>query len=50
MIILGIYWIWLGAKGLKAKDSDVWARKMFKFSLIILLVFCGLISVDAWLP
>lgn len=50
MIALGAYWIWLGTKGLRAKDSDAWARKMFKFSLIILLVFCGLISVDAWLP
>jgi protoheme IX farnesyltransferase len=50
MGLLGAYWIWLGAKGLSARDSDAWARKMFKFSLIILLVFCGLISVDAWLP
>ena len=50
MAVLGVYWILLGAKGLRARDSDAWARKMFKFSLIILLVFCGLISVDAWLP
>jgi protoheme IX farnesyltransferase len=50
MGILGLYWIWLGLKGLSAKDSDAWARKMFRFSLIILLVFCGIISVDAWLP
>ena len=50
MGILGIYWIWLGLKGLNVADSDAWARKMFRFSLIILLVFCGLISVDALLP
>ena len=50
MIALGAYWIWLGIKGLQAKDSDAWARKMFRFSLIILLVFCALISVDALLP
>jgi heme o synthase len=50
MIILGIYWIQLGVRGLKTDNSDAWARKMFRFSLIILLVFCGLISVDAWLP
>jgi len=50
MVVLGVYWIWLGLKGLSARDSDAWARKMFRFSLIILLVFCGLISVDAWLP
>lgn len=50
MGVLGAYWIGLGLKGLSAKDSDAWARKMFRFSLIILLVFCGIISVDAWLP
>jgi protoheme IX farnesyltransferase len=50
MAVLGAYWLWLGIKGLSAADSDAWARKMFRFSLIILLVFCALISVDAWLP
>lgn len=50
MAVLGLYWIWLGYQGLLAKDSDAWARKMFKFSLIILLVFCALISLDSWLP
>jgi len=50
MAVLGAYWVWLGAKGLAAKNSDAWARKMFRFSLIILLVFCALISVDALLP
>lgn len=50
MTALGLYWLWLGAKGFRTSDDDQWARKMFKFSLIVLLVFCGLISVDAWLP
>ncbi len=50
MTLLGAYWIWLGAVGLQAKDSEKWARKMFRFSLIILLVFCFLISVEALLP
>ncbi|MEP6710521.1 MAG: heme o synthase [Candidatus Saccharibacteria bacterium] len=52
MAIAGVYWIWIAAHGLKLgdNDSDAWARKMFRFSLIILLLFCGLISVDAWLP
>lgn len=47
---LGLYWLWIGAIGLKKESGDEWARKMFRFSLIILLVFCGLISIDAWLP
>lgn len=50
MVALGAYWLWLGAKGFRTNNDDAWARQMFKFSLIVLLVFCGLISVDAWLP
>ena len=50
MGLLGVYWIWLGAKGLNAKDSNKWARKMFHFSLIVLLAFCGIVSVGALLP
>lgn len=50
MGILGLYWIWLGYKGLTAKGSDEWARTMFKFSLIVLLVFCFVLSIDSFLP
>lgn len=50
MSALGGYWIGLALQGLKTKSADEWARRMFHFSLVILLAFCGLISVDAWLP
>lgn len=50
MAALGLYWLWLAIKGLHTKDSDAWARKMFHFSLNVLLAFCLMISVDAWLP
>ena len=50
MGVLGLYWLWIGFQGLKPESGDAWARKMFRFSLIILLAFCALISVDAWLP
>lgn len=50
MGILGGYWLWLGFKGLHASNVDEWARRMFRFSLIILLAFCLMISVDAYLP
>lgn len=46
----GVYWIWLGIIGQTAGDVDAWARKMFRFSLIILLIFCALISLDPLLP
>ncbi len=50
MALLGAYWLRLAANGLRAPDADAWARKMFRFSLVILLVFCLMISIDAWLP
>lgn len=50
MGLLGAYWIWLAVKGFKAKDIDAWARKMFRFSLIILLAFCAMISLESLLP
>lgn len=50
MMALGLYWLWLAIVGLTAEDKEAWSRKMFKFSLIILLAFCAMISIDAWLP
>ena len=50
MALLGAYWIWLGFQGLSAKNSDAWARKMFHFSLIILLSLCLMISIGPLLP
>lgn len=50
MMGLGLYWLWLAIVGLTADDKDAWSRKMFKFSLIILLAFCLMISIDALLP
>lgn len=50
MSALGFYWLKLGAEGLHTADSDGWARQNFRFSLIILLVFCSMISVEAYLP
>ena len=50
MGLLGVYWTWLAVKGFKAKDIDAWARKMFRFSLIILLAFCAMISLESLLP
>lgn len=50
MALFGAYWIWLAAKGFKTKKSYAWARQMFRFSLIILIVFCVMISADSLLP
>ena len=50
MGLLGAYWIWLGSIGFRAKDIDAWARRMFRFSLIVLLAFCAVISLESLLP
>jgi heme o synthase len=50
MALVGAYWIWLGYRGLKAKDADAWARRMFKFSMIAILVLCLMLSIGPLLP
>lgn len=50
MLALCLYWVLLAFRGLSKVDSNQWARKVFRHSLIILLVFSLLISVEAWLP
>jgi heme o synthase len=47
---LGAYWLRLAIAGLRAPDQIAWSRRMFRWSLIILLAFCGLVSFDAYLP
>lgn len=47
---LGLYFVFLGVRGLDSRDIDQWARKMFLFSLVILIVYCVMISVGPLLP
>lgn len=46
----GGYWLWLGIQGLTAKNHDAWARRMFHFSLVILLVYSAMLAVGPLLP
>jgi protoheme IX farnesyltransferase len=53
MAALGGYWIVLGAQGLRLHDeaeSAQWARRMFRWSLVMLLAFSVLVSLGAYLP
>ena len=50
MSIACVYWTTLSTRGLRAEEPELWARKMFRFSLVVLLLFSFLISVDAFLP
>lgn len=50
MSLLGIRWLIIGLQAFRTHDTDAWARHMFRFSLIILLSFSGLIAIEAYLP
>ncbi len=50
MAIVSTYWIWLAIKGYFTDDDDRWARKMFRFSMISILVLCIMVSVGPLLP
>jgi protoheme IX farnesyltransferase len=50
MTVLSGAWFWRGWQGFAAPDDKRWGRKMFLFSLIVLLSLSVLLSVDTWLP
>lgn len=43
---LGLYWLFLGLKGFKCSNEKLWARKMFLFSLVIVLSICLLMPFN----
>lgn len=46
LFIISALWFFMGLQGLGTKDDTVWARQMFRFSLIVLLLFSVMISVN----
>lgn len=48
MVLLSVMWLKRGLQGLKAADDDAWARRMFGFSLLVLLVFSAGLVVDSF--
>jgi len=49
MLLLSLRWLQIVARGATATDDALWARQVFKFSLWVLLGFCIMISLDAFL-
>ena len=45
-LLLGFAWIVLCLKGFKEKNVDLWARKMFKFSLLVVTILSFIITID----
>jgi protoheme IX farnesyltransferase len=48
--VLGLGWLWKWSNGLKAESDAKWARGMFKYSLIVLMVMSVTLALNAWLP
>ncbi len=48
--LLALWWLRKSVEGFSAPDADKWARGLFGFSLLVLLSFSLLMSVNAWLP
>lgn len=48
MVILGVVWVWIAVTGLSkdSKEVTTWAKKLFGFSIITLLVWCLVIVVE----
>lgn len=44
---LGFVWLMLCIKGLKATDDSLWARGMFRFSLVVITVLFSVLSIDS---
>lgn len=47
---LGLYWLGIAWHGLKTAGSDAWARRVFHFSMIIILVYCAALAAGPVLP
>lgn len=50
MTLIGLRWLWLGLQGFKADDDIRWARKMFFFSLFVILALSATIPLGVLLP
>jgi protoheme IX farnesyltransferase len=50
MLLSGLYWLWIGSQGFRAQDIDGWARRMFRFSMLAILLLCVMLSIGPLLP
>ena len=49
MVGVALYWLYAALHHYKLQNSDVWARIVFKKSLLSLLVFCAALSIGAYI-
>lgn len=45
--VFGAAWLLLGFKGFKKTDDKVWAKKMFVFSLVVIMSLCAMMCLES---
>lgn len=50
VLAAGLLWLWKSIKGFAVADDALWARGLFRYSLIVLLAFSAAIAVGRVLP
>lgn len=50
MLGFGLHWIYLGYQGLSATKPEIWARQMFRYAMINILVLCVMFALGPLLP
>jgi protoheme IX farnesyltransferase len=43
---LGLTWLWLCIRGFKTDNNELWARQMFRYSLVVITVLCIALSIE----
>lgn len=46
----GLYWLYLAWSGYKAPNDQLWAKKLFVFSILSIFVLSVMMSIDATVP
>lgn len=49
MAITGLVWLRLAIEGLSAINNTMWAKKLFRFSLVVITILSLMLSVDSFL-
>ena len=50
MILLNFRWLWLAIRGFTAQNDLVWARQVFRFSLVLITALCIILSLNSLVP
>ncbi|HUD07130.1 MAG TPA: heme o synthase [Candidatus Saccharimonadales bacterium] len=48
-LAFALVWLWLGLKGFRTSNDKLWARRMFFFSLIVIIALPVMLSLNAYL-